>query len=186
MPLLQLVVVQSARLLVLLRRHFPWSRVPGYWGAQMVGAVFSAFLLRLFFGLAGHLGATLPHYGTVEAFVMEVLLTFLLVTVIVATGPLSRRPSSCQSAQEKPFTFLQHDFRIFSLWRSAEERGHRQGKPLLHGRELYFAHLRHNDADIVFPTTCQCCLDEGMGRLCWVRHGCGQDGGDLLVAHHFP
>ena len=105
---------------------------------------------------------------------------------IHATGSLSRKPSSWSSAQEKPFTFLQHDFRIFSLWRSVEERGHRQGRPILHGRDLYFAHLRHNDADIVFPTTCQCCLDEGKGRLCWVRHGCGQDGCDLLVAHHFP
>jgi hypothetical protein len=84
---------------------------------------------------------------------------------IPATGPLSRRPSSWPGAQEKPFMFLLHDFRSVSLWRSAEERGHRQGKPLLHGRVLSFAHLRHNDADIVFPTTCQCCLDEVIGRL---------------------
>ena len=68
-----------------LRRDFPWSRVQGYWGAQMVGVVFAAFLLRLLFGLAGHLGATLPHYGTIEAIVMEVLLTFLLITVILGT-----------------------------------------------------------------------------------------------------
>jgi len=69
-----------------LRRDFPWSRVQGYWGAQMVGVVFAAFLLRLLFGLAGHLGATLPHYGTIEAIVMEVLLTFLLITVILGTA----------------------------------------------------------------------------------------------------
>ena len=69
-----------------LRRDFPWSRVPGYRGAQMVGAVFAAFLLRLLFGLAGLLGATLPHYGTIEAIVMEVLLTFLLITVILGTA----------------------------------------------------------------------------------------------------
>lgn len=69
-----------------LRRDFPWSRVPGYWGAQMVGAVFAAFLLRLLLGLAGHLGATLPHYGTIEAIVMEVLLTFLPITVILGTA----------------------------------------------------------------------------------------------------
>jgi hypothetical protein len=62
------------------------------------------------------------------------------------------------------FMFLQHDFRLFFLWRSTEERGHRrQGRPILHGRDLYVAHLRHNDADIVFSPTCQCCLDEGMG-----------------------
>ena len=49
-----------------LRRDFPWGRVPGYWGAQLVGAVLAALLLRLLFGLVGHLGATLPHHGTIK------------------------------------------------------------------------------------------------------------------------
>jgi aquaporin Z len=69
-----------------LRRDFPWGRVPGYWGAQLVGAVLAALLLRLLFGLVGHLGATLPHHGTIQAFVMEVMLTFLLITVILGTA----------------------------------------------------------------------------------------------------
>ncbi len=46
-----------------------------------------------------------------------------------------------------------------------EEGAHRQARPILHARDLYLAHLPYNDADIIFPTTCQCCLDEGMGRL---------------------
>ena len=46
----------------------------------------AALLLRLLFGLVGHLGATLPHYGTIQAFVMEVVLTFLLITVILGTA----------------------------------------------------------------------------------------------------
>jgi aquaporin Z len=69
-----------------LRRDFPWGRVPGYWGAQLVGAVLAALLLRLLFGLVGHLGATLPHHGTIQALVMEVMLTFLLITVILGTA----------------------------------------------------------------------------------------------------
>jgi aquaporin Z len=69
-----------------LRRDFPWGRVPGYWGAQLVGAVLAALLLRLLFGLVGHLGATFPHHGTIQALVMEVMLTFLLITVILGTA----------------------------------------------------------------------------------------------------
>jgi len=69
-----------------LRQDFPWRRVPGYWGAQIVGAVLAALLLRALFGLVGHLGATLPRHGTIEALVMEVVLTFLLVTVILGTA----------------------------------------------------------------------------------------------------
>ncbi len=69
-----------------LRQDFPWRRIPGYWGAQIIGAVLAALLLRALFGLVGHLGATLPLHGTGEAVVMEVVLTFLLVTVILGTA----------------------------------------------------------------------------------------------------
>jgi aquaporin Z len=69
-----------------LRQDFPWKRVPGYWGAQMLGAILAALLLRAIFGLVGHLGATLPHHGTIEALVIEIVLTFLLVTVILGTA----------------------------------------------------------------------------------------------------
>lgn len=66
-----------------LRRDFPWRRVPGYWIAQLLGAVLASLLLRLLFGTVEHLGATLPHGGTTVSFIIEVLLTFLLVTVIL-------------------------------------------------------------------------------------------------------
>ena len=69
-----------------LRQDFPWRRVPSYWVAQIVGAVLAALLLRVLFGLVGHLGATLPRHGIIEALVMEVVLTFLLVTVILGTA----------------------------------------------------------------------------------------------------
>ena len=69
-----------------LRRDFPWGRVPGYWAVQMVGAVLAALVLRALFGTVGNLGATLPHHGQLASAVMEALLTFLLLTVILATA----------------------------------------------------------------------------------------------------
>ena len=69
-----------------LRRDFPWRRVPGYWVAQFLGAMLAALLLRALFGLAGHLGATLPHHGAATSLVMESILTFFLITVILAAS----------------------------------------------------------------------------------------------------
>jgi len=69
-----------------LRKDFPWRRVPGYWLAQVVGAVGAALVLRALFGPVGHLGATLPHHGWLAALVMEIVLTFFLLTVILATA----------------------------------------------------------------------------------------------------
>ena len=69
-----------------LRRDFPWSRVPGYWLAQFIGAILAALLLRILFGLAGHVGANQPHFGVVTALVIEIVLTFFLVTVILGTA----------------------------------------------------------------------------------------------------
>jgi aquaporin Z len=69
-----------------LRGDFPWGRVPGYLVAQFVGAVLAAALLRVLFGLSGHLGVTLPRHGVTTSLVMEIVLTFILVTVILATA----------------------------------------------------------------------------------------------------
>lgn len=69
-----------------LRANFPWRRLPGYWLAQLLGAVLAALLLRGLFGPVGHLGATLPHHGTRAPLAMETVLTFLLITVILATA----------------------------------------------------------------------------------------------------
>jgi aquaporin Z len=76
----------AVTLAFVLRRDFPWRRVPGYWIAQLLGAVGAALLLRLLFGTVEHLGATQPHQGAVIACSMEVLLTFLLVTVVLGVA----------------------------------------------------------------------------------------------------
>jgi aquaporin Z len=69
-----------------LRRDFPWRRLPGYWAVQFAGAVLAALLLRSLFGSVAHLGATLPHHGHYASVVMETVLTFILLTVILATA----------------------------------------------------------------------------------------------------
>ena len=73
-----------------LRRDFPWRRVPGYWVSQFLGATLAALLLSSLFGTAGKVGATLPHHGTGTSLVMEIFLTSLLVTVILATAANAR------------------------------------------------------------------------------------------------
>jgi aquaporin Z len=69
-----------------LRGVFRWSRVPGYWLAQMLGAVLAALMLRQLVGNVVHLGASEPNFGTSSALVMEIFLTWLLVSVILGTA----------------------------------------------------------------------------------------------------
>lgn len=68
------------------RRNFPWERVPGYWGAQLLGAVLGALTLGALVGPSLAAGVTHPREGPLQALAMESFLTFLLVTVILATA----------------------------------------------------------------------------------------------------
>ena len=74
------------------RGNFPWSRVPGYVLAQLIGATAASLLLRALFGTVGHLGATLPGPGISSdtALVVEALLTLGLVSVILGTASGAR------------------------------------------------------------------------------------------------
>jgi aquaporin Z len=71
-----------------LRRDFQWRRVPGYLGAQALGAAAGCLLLRATFGPLGSSGSTLPGPGftTTQAFVVETLLTAGLVSVVLGTA----------------------------------------------------------------------------------------------------
>lgn len=71
-----------------LRGDFPWRRVPGYIVAQFVGAVLAVLLLQAIIGESAANGATYPAQSTtdVAAFLMEVILTFGLVSVILGTA----------------------------------------------------------------------------------------------------
>ena len=73
-----------------LRGAFPWRRVPMYWAAQLAGAFAGGGLLQWMFGDVEHLGATLPHFGAIRAFAMEVILTLILVSVVLGTATRHR------------------------------------------------------------------------------------------------
>ena len=69
-------------------RRFPWSDVPGYLSAQALGAFAASGLLRFLFPTNATLGATLPSGPDSQSFILEAVLTFLLMLVIlnVSTG----------------------------------------------------------------------------------------------------
>jgi len=79
-----------------LRRNFPWSRVPGYIAAQIIGGIAAASFLRALFGIQGLLGATTPGPGVsgFTALAMEVLLTTGLVSTILGTASGARNIGS--------------------------------------------------------------------------------------------
>ena len=68
--------------------RFPWSRVPQYATAQLLGALTASGTLRVLFPENEKLGATLPAGPAAQSFILEVILTFLLMLVIlsVSTG----------------------------------------------------------------------------------------------------
>jgi MIP family channel proteins len=73
-----------------LRGAFPWRLVPGYWAAQILGAVGASALLLVLFGNVDHLGTTLPHYGVARALGVEIILTTILVMVGLGTATRHR------------------------------------------------------------------------------------------------
>jgi len=73
-----------------LSRHFPWTRAVGYWGAQLVGAVVAAAVLRGSLGSIADVGATLPSGSQGQSFVWELILTFFLMFVIMAVATDTR------------------------------------------------------------------------------------------------
>ncbi len=80
--------------------QFPWKSVPAYVGAQLVGAVLGAVGTWIAFGGPGRneakLAATYPAQGVgdLQAFVLEILITFILVFVVVSVATDSRAPAA--------------------------------------------------------------------------------------------
>ncbi len=70
--------------------RFAWRRVPGYVGAQLIGAVAAAGLLRLIVGGRSDLGTTLPSVSLLAAVLLEVVLALVLMMVITAVATDSR------------------------------------------------------------------------------------------------
>jgi MIP family channel proteins len=82
-------------------KKFPWQFVPHYVVAQLVGAVLAALATWVTFGGAGargeaKLAATYPAQGVgdLQAFVVEILITFILVFVVMAVATDERAPAA--------------------------------------------------------------------------------------------
>ncbi len=79
---------------------FPWKYTPIYIGAQLVGAVLAAFATWLTFGGPARgeakLAATYPAQGVggLQAFLVEILITFILVFVVMAVATDDRAPAA--------------------------------------------------------------------------------------------
>lgn len=69
-----------------LRRAFPWTQAIPYWLSQLAGGFAAAGLLLAMFGNVEHLGANVARVGVMQSFVLEIVLTFLLATVILGTS----------------------------------------------------------------------------------------------------
>ena len=71
-----------------LRRDFPWWRVPGYIVVQLGGAALAAWFLQAVVHVSATYGSNYPASGfsNGDAFLMEMVLTFGLVSVILGTA----------------------------------------------------------------------------------------------------
>jgi len=69
-------------------RRFPASRIGGYVASQAAGAIAASLVLRVLFSTHETLGATVPTGTAAQSFVLEYLLTAILMFVIlnVSTG----------------------------------------------------------------------------------------------------
>jgi aquaporin NIP len=73
-----------------LTRHFPWPRAFAYWGAQFVGAVAAAALLRASLGNIAKVGATYPSGSNGQSFLWEIVMSAFLMFVILAVATDTR------------------------------------------------------------------------------------------------
>jgi MIP family channel proteins len=81
-------------------KKFPWQFVPHYVVAQLVGAVLGALATWITFGGPARgeakLAATYPAQGVgdLQAFIVEILITFILVFVVMAVATDERAPAA--------------------------------------------------------------------------------------------
>ena len=71
-----------------LRGDFPWKRVPGYIVIQLIGATLACLFLRAVIDVSATYGSNYPapSFSATDAFLMEAVLTFGLVSVILGTA----------------------------------------------------------------------------------------------------
>jgi len=64
-------------------KRFEWKEVPAYLVSQFVGAIGASFLLHFLFPESKTLGVTQPSGTELQAFIMEAVMTFILMMVIL-------------------------------------------------------------------------------------------------------
>jgi glycerol uptake facilitator-like aquaporin len=69
-----------------LTRHFPWRLVPAYVLSQLLGACAASAAHLALFGDVASLGATVPSGSPLQAVLLELLLTLLLMFVVSAVA----------------------------------------------------------------------------------------------------
>jgi aquaporin Z len=71
-----------------LRRDFPWARVPAYVIVQLAGAALAAWFLQATVHVSAVYGSNFPaaHFSGLDAFWLEMVLTFGLISVILGTA----------------------------------------------------------------------------------------------------
>jgi glycerol uptake facilitator-like aquaporin len=78
-----------------LRRDMGWVMAAAYWVVQFAAAICGSLLARAFFGVRGHLAATMPPHGmSWQAAGFEAIITFGLVLMVLnlANGPKLNGP----------------------------------------------------------------------------------------------
>lgn len=66
--------------------HFPYKQVIPYIISQATGGLLASYFLRLLFPTSLFLGGTLPSGTAMQSFILELLLTFVLMLVILQAG----------------------------------------------------------------------------------------------------
>jgi aquaporin Z len=73
-------------------QRLPFKQVPFYMASQFVGALAASFMLSLIVPESQTMGETLPSRGIAQSFVLEIILSFVLMFVIlnVSTGHMEK------------------------------------------------------------------------------------------------
>ena len=80
-------------------RKFPWNFVPAYIGAQLLGAILAAFATWITFGAEARNQVGLaspapgPGVGFLQAVLVEIFITFILVFVVISVATDDRAPA---------------------------------------------------------------------------------------------
>jgi glycerol uptake facilitator-like aquaporin len=69
------------------------NQVPAYLGAQITGAIASAYVLRLILNNNASEGASLPAGSNAQSLILEIIITFILMFVISAVATDTRAVS---------------------------------------------------------------------------------------------